>query len=37
MASVANIGELSQKAGLPDGYKDWRSDMADYVEKKRNF
>ena len=37
MASVANIGQLSSQAGVPDGYKEWRSDMNDYVEKKKNF
>ena len=37
MASVANIGELSAQNRVPDGYKEWRADVADYVDKKRNF
>ena len=37
MASVVNIGELSQKYNVPDGYADWRKDVAEYVEKKKTF
>ena len=36
MASVADIGELSKKANLPDGYQEWRNDVNAYVEQKRN-
>jgi hypothetical protein len=32
MASVADIGELSKKASLPDGYQEWRNDVNAYVE-----
>ena len=37
MASVANIGQIAEQVGLPDGLAAWKRDMADYVEKKRNF
>jgi hypothetical protein len=37
MASVANIGQLSEQHKLPLGYQEWKKDVTDYVEKKRNF
>jgi hypothetical protein len=37
MASVANIGQIAEQVGLPDGLAAWKRDVADYVEKKRNF
>jgi hypothetical protein len=37
MASVANIGQLSKQNHLPQGYDEWKQDITNYVEKKRNF
>ena len=35
MASVADIGELSKKASLPDGYSEWRKDVHEQLHEKR--
>lgn len=37
MASVANIGQLSEQYSLPQGYAEWKKDVNDYVDKKRTF
>ena len=37
MATVANIGQLSEQYSLPQGYAEWKKDVSEYVEKKRTF
>lgn len=34
---MAEIADLSKTFGLQDGYAQWKADIQDYTEKKRNF